>query len=243
MRATINGKVIERAFTPTSKFSQVTERVFQVCSSYHWLTDLFGVLSLSSAPSKTASFDLLVKVYPDGVMSSYLDSLKMGDSVEMLGPHGAVGYPSAGTVTRGGKTQQQGVKHLVLIAAGSGITPMLQLVRAAVENAKDSARVTVVYVNRSLEHIIALNQLEPLASMFPGRVEIRHVLSEASEDADRRELGSFEIGRLDQSFLAKYLPAPSPSVAVFHCGPPQFDEDVAKHLRALGFADNQVYAF
>jgi cytochrome-b5 reductase len=186
---------------------------------------------------------LIVKVYPDGAMSSYLDALKMGDTVEMLGPHGAIGYPSAGTVTRGGKTQQQGVKHLVLIAAGSGITPMLQLVRAAVENAADSARVTVVYANRSLEHIISLNQLEPLASMFPGRVKIHHVLSQASGDADRRELGSFEVGRLTKDLLATHLPAPSPSIAVFHCGPPQFDEDVAKHLRALGFADDQVYVF
>lgn len=237
MRAKINGKVIERAFTPTSKFSQVLITFVGMHIFYS------GTHTSSVMLSQTASFDLIIKVYPTGVMSSYLDSLPVGSSVEMLGPHGAVGYPKAGTVTRGGKAQQEGVKHLVLIAAGSGITPMLQLVRAAVESPADSTRVTVVYCNRSLEHIIALNTLEPLASMFPGRVQIHHVLSQSSGDADRRDLGSFEIGKLDQSMLAKYVPPPSPSVAVFHCGPPQFDEDVAAHLRAVGFADNQVYVF
>lgn len=174
-------------------------------------------------------------------MSSYLDSLAMGDTIEMLGPQGAIGYPSPGTVTRG-KSEQKGVDHLIMIAAGSGITPMLQLVRAAVETREDSTRITVVYCNRSLEHIIALNQLEPLVSMFPARVQVHHVLSEASAD-DKKELGSFEIGRLGQEMLATYLPDATPSVAVFHCGPPKFDENIATYLRALGFADNQVYLF
>ncbi|RLN06670.1 hypothetical protein BBJ28_00018872 [Nothophytophthora sp. Chile5] len=213
VRAKINGQMIERAFTPTSKFSQ------------------------------PATFDLLVKVYPDGLMSSYLDALPIGASVEMLGPQGVLGYPEAGVVSVGGQSKQTNVRHLVLIAAGSGIAPMLQLLRAAVENRLDTTKITLVDCNHSLAHISALNQLEPLVNMFPGRIKVHHVLSEAS-DADARELGSFRTGkRLDKTLLAEWLPAVAPDVAVFHCGPPSFDEALAGMLQQLGYKERQVYLF
>ncbi|TYZ59401.1 hypothetical protein PybrP1_001619 [[Pythium] brassicae (nom. inval.)] len=212
VRATLGGgRVIEREYTPSSK------------------------------PSQTGSFDLLVRVYPDGTMSSFLAALAVGATVEMRGPHGTIGYPTAGTVTRG-KQQQTAVTHLVLLAGGSGITPMLQLVRAVLESATDAARLTLLYSNASLAHIIALDQLEPLASIYPRRVQLHHVLSRGSA-RDAAALGSVRVGRLDKALLAQLLPAAAPSVAVFLCGPPQYEDDVTLHLRALGFSDSQVYAF
>ncbi|KAE9352540.1 hypothetical protein PF008_g5408 [Phytophthora fragariae] len=213
LRAKINGQMIERAFTPTSKFSQ------------------------------PASFDLIVKVYADGVMSSYLDKLAVGDSVEMLGPQGVLGYPEAGVVTVGGQPKLTNVRHVVMVAAGTGIAPMLQLVRAVMENSKDTAKITLVDCNHSLAHIIALTQLEPLANMFIDRVKVHHILREASEN-DSQELGSFRTGRrLDKATLAELLPKPAPDVAAFHCGPPEFDEAVSAMLREIGFKENQVFVF
>uniref|UniRef100_H3H0M0 Cytochrome-b5 reductase n=1 Tax=Phytophthora ramorum TaxID=164328 RepID=H3H0M0_PHYRM len=213
VRAKINGHMIERAFTPTSKFTQ------------------------------PASFDLIVKVYPDGIMSSYLDGLAVGATVEMLGPQGVLGYPEAAVVTVGGQQKLTNVRHVVMIAAGTGIAPMLQLVRAVMENSKDSAKITLVDCNHSLAHIIALTQLEPLANMFIDRVKIHHVLHEAS-DKDSQELGSFRTGkRLDKAMLAEMLPKASPEVAAFHCGPPAFDEAVGTMLKDIGFKDSQVFMF
>ncbi|KAG7384104.1 Cytochrome b5 reductase 4 [Phytophthora pseudosyringae] len=213
VRARINGQMIERAFTPTSKLSQ------------------------------PASFDLTVKVYPDGVMSSHLDKLAVGDSVEMLGPQGVLGYPEAGVVTVGGQPKLTHVRHVVMVAAGTGIAPMLQLIRAILENSKDAAKITLVDCNHSLKHIIALTQLEPLANMFPDRVKVHHVLRDASED-DSRELGSFKAGkRLDKAMLAELLPKTSHDVAAFHCGPPAFDEAVSAMLKDVGFKENQIFMF
>ncbi|KAF4032251.1 Oxidoreductase NAD-binding domain [Phytophthora infestans] len=213
VRAKINGHMIERAYTPTSKLSQ------------------------------SASFDLVVKIYPDGLMSSYLDTIEIGGTVEMLGPQGVVGYPDAGVVTVGGQLKMTNVRHVVMVAAGTGITPMLQLVRAIMENNKDTTKVTLVDCNHSLKHIIARTQLEPLANMFPDRVKVFHVLHEASED-DIRELGSFKTGkRLDKTILAELLPKASPEVAAFHCGPPAFDEAVGVMLKSIGFQEDQIYVF
>lgn len=161
--------------------------------------------------------------------------------VEMLGPQGVIGYSSPGVVLRN-SVKSQDVKHLVMIAAGTGITPMLQLVRGALESAKDQTKIMLVYCSQSLEHIIALGQLEPLANMFPGRIQIHHVLKNASPN-DRNELNSFRICRLDKTLLEELLPEPTSSVAVFHCGPPSFDDAVGVYLRELGFADKQIYLF
>lgn len=210
VRATINGRVIERAYTPSSKFSQA------------------------------GSFDLLVKVYPDGVMSSYLDSLEVGATVEMRGPHGTIGYPSAGTITRG--KHSQSASHLVMLAGGSGITPMLQLFRAVFESTTDTSRITLLYSNASLEHIIALDQLEPLASIYASRVQIHHFLTSGSA-SDKSALGSYRVSRLDKELLEQFIPAASPSVAVFLCGPPKYEDAMTLHLHELGFKDDQVYAF
>ncbi|ETP46404.1 hypothetical protein F442_07342 [Phytophthora nicotianae P10297] len=213
VRAKINSHMIERAYTPTSKFSQ------------------------------TASFDLVVKIYPDGIMSSYLDKLEIGGTVEMLGPQGVLGYPDAGVVTVGGQPKLTNVRHIVMIAAGTGIAPMLQLIRAIMENNKDTTKITLVDCNHSLKHIIALTQLEPLANMFPDRVKVHHVLHEASDD-DSSELGLFKTGiRLDKTMLAEMLPKASPDVAAFHCGPPTFDEAVSIMLKSIGFKENQIFMF
>lgn len=173
-------------------------------------------------------------------MTSYLDALEPGASVEMRGPHGTIGYPSAGTVTRG--KQSQSASHLVLLAGGSGITPMLQLIRAAFEAQDDATRLTLVYSNTSLEHIIALDQLEPLANIYPTRFALHHVLSRGSA-ADASALGSSRVGRVDMDVLQELLPAADASVAVFLCGPPAYEDAVTQHLTTLGFSESQVYVF
>lgn len=173
-------------------------------------------------------------------MTSYLNSLEPGAKIEMRGPHGTIGYPSIGTVTRGKSSQS--ASHLVLLAGGSGITPMLQLIRAAFESAKDTTRITLLYSNTSLEHIIALDQLEPLANIYPGRFQLHHIMSSASAD-DKGALGSSLVGKLDKELLQRFLPDANPSVAVFLCGPPKYEDAVALYLQELGFNESQVYVF
>ncbi|KAL7685789.1 putative ferredoxin-NADP reductase (FNR), nucleotide-binding domain-containing protein [Plasmopara halstedii] len=117
-----------------------------------------------------------------------MDNLVVGDSVEILGPQGMLGYPSAG------------------VARAS---LMLQLNCAIMDESKDIVKFTLVDCNHSLNHIIALTHLEPLANMFNARIK------------------SVQAGQqFDTALLAELLPKVSLKVAVFHCGPPAFNDAV-----------------
>nr|CCA27295.1 nitrate reductase putative [Albugo laibachii Nc14] len=217
LRVNIAGRCIERAYTPASRFSQ------------------------------RKSFELIIKLYPDGLMSSYLKSLPIGSEVEMRGPKGNVLYPSVGLVKREGKIQQRHVEHLVLVAAGSGITPMLQLIRATFETFKDhKTTIMLLYCNRAIQDIIALDQLETLTNMFSSRISVRHIISEDVEASFKNQTGSlaFRHGRLNDSmmleFVGEFL---GKETAFFHCGPQAFDNDVEEMLKSLNVSDSCIHRF
>ncbi|XP_068343020.1 NADH-cytochrome b5 reductase 1-like [Pyrus communis] len=82
-----------------------------------------------SDPDAKGYFDLLIKVYPEGKMSQHFASLKPGDIVEMKGPIEKLRY------TPNMK------KHIGMIAGGTGITPMLQVIEAILKNPDDTTQV------------------------------------------------------------------------------------------------------
>jgi cytochrome-b5 reductase len=82
-----------------------------------------------SDPDSKGYFDLLIKVYPDGKMSQYFASLKPGDVVEVKGPIEKLRY------------SPNMKKQIGMIAGGTGITPMLQVVRAILKNPDDNTQV------------------------------------------------------------------------------------------------------
>jgi len=94
--------------------------------------------------------------FPDGgKMSQHLDSLKIGDEVDMKGPKGHLTYKGKGKFTLKplGKPEQQRVaKHFGMIAGGTGITPMLQIINAILEykSTRDSSTtISLLYANQT----------------------------------------------------------------------------------------------
>jgi len=69
----------------------------------------------SSSNSDKGFFDLVIKVYPKGKMSQFIDKLKIGESIDVLGPTGRFEY------------EKNKFKHIGMLAGGTGITPMLQV--------------------------------------------------------------------------------------------------------------------
>lgn len=180
-------------------------------------------------------------------MSRYLESLPIGTEIEMRGPKGSLLYPAVGIVKREGKIQQRNVEHLVLIAAGSGITPMLQLIRATFESFQDHrTTVMLLYCNRTIQDVIAFDQLEALTNMFPSRISVRHIVSEDAEISTKCQTESLAIrhGRLDDSIMHEFIGQfVGKETAFFHCGPPAFDADVEKMLKSLTVSDSCIYRF
>ena len=166
---------------------------------------------------------LTVERLPDGEVSPYLvDELRPGDSLELRGPIG--GY-FVWEARSGGP--------LLLVAGGSGIVPLMAMLRhRAVSAARVATR--LIYSSRTWEDIIYRRELERLAGP-PGGPEVIHTLTRAQPpgwDGYAR--------RVDGRMLAEAAWAPSTVPATFVCGPTPFVETVSRALVLLGHKPESV---
>lgn len=177
--------------------------------------------------------ELCIKVYSGGLITNYLANLNIGDKVEIRGPKGAMTYS---------KTL---VKHMGMIAGGTGITPMYQLIRAIVEDDSDKTTVSLLYANNTEEDILMRDELESFAQLKPEKFQIHHVLSRAPED------WSGLRGFVTEQHIKDCLPPPSNDTKILMCGPPGMIEAEKKNLVNLGFdkpramskMEDQVFMF
>ncbi|CAI5500222.1 unnamed protein product [Closterium sp. Naga37s-1] len=154
-------------------------------------------------PDVTGHFDLLVKVYPNGKMSQHMFSLKPGDVLEMKGPIPKLPY------------QPYMKRSIGMVAGGTGITPMLQVIDAILSNPNDHTQVALVFANTSPADILLADQLRALAASHPNFKVYLMV--------DRAEAGAAWKGGegfITADVLRKALPPPSPDSLVLVCGPP-----------------------
>ncbi|OQE15028.1 hypothetical protein PENFLA_c034G06875 [Penicillium flavigenum] len=169
--------------------------------------------------------ELVIKCYPDGLLSGkYLAGLTVGDEVEFRGPKGSMRY------TKGL------CRKIGMVAGGTGITPMYQLIRAICENDTDTTEVSLVYANRSEADILLREELERFARQYPKNFKLWYMLDSAPEG------WTYGSGYVDQAVLAEQLPAASPDTKVMLCGPSGMVNATKKNLVALGFTKPGVVA-
>src|SRR5207237_1828450 len=101
------------------------------------------------------------------------ERLKPGDRIEVMEPHGSFTWDF-----RAGSAN-----HYVAFAGGSGITPILSLIKTAMIEEPES-RFTLIYGNRDSQSVIFLEELARLKNRYMGRLEIHHFLAEESEDIE-----------------------------------------------------------
>ena len=147
-----------------------------------------------------------VREIPSGLFSSWLvREVRPGDVIDVL--------PPSGTFTLDGDPAGTSAHH-VLVAAGSGITPVLSIAASAL--AGPANRVTVLYGNRRSGTVMFADELADLKDAHPDRFELVHVLSQEPREAE------LFTGRLDADRLRVLLPRLVPVAAVDHwwlCGP------------------------
>ncbi|KAK3362697.1 hypothetical protein B0T25DRAFT_13181 [Lasiosphaeria hispida] len=187
----------------------------------------------------TGYMDLLVKKYPNGPMSSHFHDLVPGQHLEVKGP--LPKYPWAAN-----KHQ-----HIGLIAGGTGITPMFQLVRAIFNNPEDKTKVTLVFGNISEDDILLKKELTKLENTYPQRFRAFYVL-----DNPPKEWAGGK-GFITKELLKTVLPEPkSENIKLFVCGPPGLMNSISGNkksprdqgelagvLKELGYTPEQVYKF
>lgn len=167
-----------------------------------------------------------VRIVPGGLFSSWLvHGLRPGDTVEVMAPTGAF-TPELGTPD-----------HHVLVAAGSGITPMLSIAESVLA-AHLGARVTLFYGNRRTGTVMFGDELADLKDLYPARFQLAHVLSREPREA---ELLS---GRLDADRLAALIDGLVDVGGADHwwlCGPQGMITEAQGVLAGLGVPAERVH--
>uniref|UniRef100_D8PK57 NADH-cytochrome b5 reductase n=2 Tax=Schizophyllum commune (strain H4-8 / FGSC 9210) TaxID=578458 RepID=D8PK57_SCHCM len=171
-----------------------------------------------SSDDDRGRFDLLIKAYEKGNVSRYFSLLKVGDKVRIKGPKGAFTY-SPGLAS-----------HVGMIAGGTGITPMLQVVKAALKDANDKTKLTLIYANVNYEDILLKKEIDALAEAHPDQFSVYYVLNNPPEGW----LGG--VGFVTKDMIEKHMPPSSMKDAkVLMCGPPPMLTAMKGHLAELNY--------
>jgi ring-1,2-phenylacetyl-CoA epoxidase subunit PaaE len=183
--------------------------------------------SLCVAPQDGAVM-VTVKRIANGAFSNWAnDSLRPGDTIDVMPPHGSFTW----------EFDPAHANHYVGFAGGSGITPVMSLLKTALLTEPHS-RFTLFYGNRDSLSIIFLEALAKLKNRFMDRLEVHHFLAEEAEE--------FELfnGMLDRSKCDEILGTliePAEVAAYFICGPGPMMDAAEEALLARGVPKDRIH--
>ncbi|SCU99893.1 LAME_0G06216g1_1 [Lachancea meyersii CBS 8951] len=177
-------------------------------------------------------FDIIVKSYANGNVSKYFAGLKPGSTVEFKGPVGRFNYVT------------NSYKHLAMIAGGSGITPMLQVLNDIITNPEDTTKVSLIYANETENDILLRDELDEIAEKYPN-FSVNYVLHHPPAKWNG------ESGYVTKEHMQKYLPSFSDENRLLMSGNPEMVRMLLRYAEDLGWpkgiekskGDDQVFAF
>lgn len=177
----------------------------------------------------TDFFSVTVKRVPGGVVSNHLnDRVRVGDALEVFGPSGSF-------VAQPRPTPDIAARRLVLVAGGSGITPMMAISSTLLATDPE-IRIVLIYANRRREDVIFADRIADLAAAHPGRLTVRHVLETPGDDGF-----AAARGRLEPAVFGALLDALSRDDAdllddatYYVCGPTPMMDGVRIELERRG---------
>ncbi|WGD33676.1 2Fe-2S iron-sulfur cluster-binding protein [Olleya sp. YS] len=183
--------------------------------------------SLCSSPLDN-KWQVAVKLIPGGKFSTYVnETLKTGDQIEVMAPSGTFGVDC----------QPKKSKNYLFFAAGSGITPVLSMIKAHLAQ-EPNATCKLFYVNKTAKSIIFKEELEQLRNKYFGRLEIYYFLTK-----ERRDIELFN-GRFDDEKMKvltnTFIDIPDTS-EVFLCGPEKMVNYVSEYLINAGLPKELVH--
>jgi ring-1,2-phenylacetyl-CoA epoxidase subunit PaaE len=183
--------------------------------------------SLCSSPID-AQWKVAVKLIPGGKFSTFInDTLQAGDMLEVMAPSGNFGV----------ETNNTKAKNYLFFAAGSGITPVLSMVKTHL-TVEPNSTCKLFYINKTAKSIIFKEELEQLRNQFFGRFEINYFLTK-----ERRDIELFN-GRFDDEKMAvltkTFIDIPDTD-EVFLCGPEKMVNYVSEYLINAGLPKENVH--
>jgi ring-1,2-phenylacetyl-CoA epoxidase subunit PaaE len=183
--------------------------------------------SLCSSPL-SGELRVAIKQVEGGVFSTWANTqLKAGDVLDVMPPMGSFLL----------ETDPAKRRRYVGFAAGSGITPVLSILKTALEREPES-EFLLFYGNRKTASILFKNELEDLKDRFMGRLEVHHVLSREDQGSDAL------FGRLDADrirYFADHIPTVTKADGYFLCGPEAMIHAASDVLKSAGVASDKIH--
>ncbi|MCA6110088.1 1,2-phenylacetyl-CoA epoxidase subunit PaaE [Bradyrhizobium cenepequi] len=183
--------------------------------------------SICSGPDD-GELRIVVKKVDGGAFSNWAaEDLKAGDELDVMTPTGRFGVAPA----------PEEARTYVGFAAGSGITPILSIIKGVLAREPQS-RFFLFYGNRSTSGMLFLEELEELKDRFMQRLSLFHVISGEEQDIPILH------GRLDGEKVRVLLRSLVPAASVDHvfiCGPIGMSEDIEVTCRELGLAEDKIH--
>lgn len=181
-------------------------------------------------------FDVIIKVYrpnerfvDGGKMSQFFGDLQVGQSVDVAGPFGLIEYKGQGTFSVSKKEIK--ASYLGLMAGGTGVTPMLQLIKAVLFNPADKTKISLVFANQTEEDILLRDMLDELQTKFPDQFRLHYTV-----DRPPASGWKYSTGFITEEMLQKQMPPAGPETMMYACGPPPMVKFACKgNLEKLGY--------
>ncbi len=183
--------------------------------------------SLCSSPL-SGELRVAIKQVEQGIFSTWANTeLKAGDTLETMPPMGNFAL----------EIEPTDEQTYVGFAAGSGITPVLSILKTVLERAP-KAKFILFYGNRKTNSIIFKAELEDLKDAHMGRLEVHHVLSREDQGND------LLFGRIDETRAAQFaaqIPGVKEAAGHFLCGPEAMIKGVQSALEQAGVASKNIH--
>lgn len=224
-------KVLGLTYTSCLLAKFVTEKGSAVIRPYTPVSDL----------DTPGEFKLVIKRYETGKFGNHIFGLSNGDTVSFKGPISK--YPWTPNMH----------DQIGLIGAGTGITPLYQLIHGIISNPDDHTKITLYYGNISEDDILLRKELEELQKHHPIQFKVHFFINEAKNP----ETWKGNIGFITKEYVQKTLFYPEANnVKVFVCGPPPLYKAISGPkasptdqgelegiLKDIGFTKEQVFKY
>ena len=185
--------------------------------------------SICSSPVTDETLRVAVKKVKDGKGSGYLnDSVKVGDYIDVMTPMGNF-YT---------QLNPSNTKNYILFAGGSGITPMLSIVKTVLK-VEPSSRITLFYGNQDEPAIIFKTQLDELERTNRERLKVHHVLNQPQQPVPEIYKGIMDAAK-NKELIRQFVPL-ADNNEYFICGPGGMMDSVVVALTELRIAKEKVH--
>jgi cytochrome-b5 reductase len=197
--------------------------------------------TILSSPLTQGYFDIMVKLYKTGIASQIIRYWKAGDSVEFRGPYGSFAKKIM-SPSDNGKICLLNYNHVVMLSAGTGIAPMIEVAKFILDDEESITRLHLLYSCKSLSSILLKDQIRNFSEFWNFKV-VYFITS----DEETKEVGTskqqFHYAkimreRVNKTFLADYFSSKDLDVVnskclFLVCGTKSFEIDIIEYLKVL----------